>query len=158
MARKLSPGVHNIRIKKPGGGTRMQRVKVLASGKFKFIKNKPGARASPKAKPKKSKPKSRKTPTKVGGGSTGRRRQGIASKVTSFIALIVGLSPIFKAFQTGAGNMTVFANEVQRMYTGVDRTGKFNPANLLEGYAPIAGAIAFKKGIGALMRAAPIKI
>jgi len=29
-----------IRIKKRGGGTRLQRVKVLASGKFKFIKNK----------------------------------------------------------------------------------------------------------------------
>jgi len=29
-----------IKIKKRGGGTRLQRVKVLASGKFKFIKNK----------------------------------------------------------------------------------------------------------------------
>jgi len=29
-----------IKIKKRGGGTRLQRVKVLASGKFRFIKNK----------------------------------------------------------------------------------------------------------------------
>jgi len=29
----------NITIKKRGGGTRLQRVKVLASGKFKFVKN-----------------------------------------------------------------------------------------------------------------------
>jgi predicted class III extradiol MEMO1 family dioxygenase len=28
-----------IRIKKPGGGTRLQKVKVLASGKYKFVKN-----------------------------------------------------------------------------------------------------------------------
>ena len=30
----------NIRIKKKGGGTRMQRGQVLASGKYKFVKNK----------------------------------------------------------------------------------------------------------------------
>jgi len=29
----------NIRIRKPGGGTRLQRVKVLANGKYKFVKN-----------------------------------------------------------------------------------------------------------------------
>ena len=28
-----------IRIKKPGGGTRLQKVKVLASGKYRFVKN-----------------------------------------------------------------------------------------------------------------------
>jgi len=28
-----------IRIKKPSGGTRLQRVKVLASGKYRFVKN-----------------------------------------------------------------------------------------------------------------------
>lgn len=30
----------NIKIKKKGGGTRTQRVQVLASGKYKFVKNK----------------------------------------------------------------------------------------------------------------------
>jgi len=29
----------NIRIKKPSGGSRLQRVQVLSSGKFKFVKN-----------------------------------------------------------------------------------------------------------------------
>ncbi len=39
--RKTKKGSYkNIRIKKPGGGTRLQRVKVLASGKYKFVKNK----------------------------------------------------------------------------------------------------------------------
>ena len=28
-----------IRIKKPGGGSRLQKVKVLASGKYRFVKN-----------------------------------------------------------------------------------------------------------------------
>jgi hypothetical protein len=29
----------NIRVKKPNGGTRLQKVQVLASGKYKFVKN-----------------------------------------------------------------------------------------------------------------------
>ena len=40
----------NIRIKKPGGGTRLQRVKVLASGKYRFVKNKPAKSRSTKTK------------------------------------------------------------------------------------------------------------
>ena len=62
-----------IRIKKPGGGTRLQKVKVLASGKYRFVKNttkgmvrktrKAGRLAyektKRKTKPKSSKPKSK---------------------------------------------------------------------------------------------------
>ena len=62
-----------IRIKKPGGGTRLQKVKVLASGKYKFVKNttkgmvrKTRAKGRPayekikkKVKRKSSKPKSK---------------------------------------------------------------------------------------------------
>ena len=33
------PTFKNIRIKKRGGGTRLQRVQVLKSGKYKFVKN-----------------------------------------------------------------------------------------------------------------------
>ncbi|GAH95036.1 unnamed protein product [marine sediment metagenome] len=33
------PTFKNIRIKKRSGGTRLQRVQVLASGKYKFVKN-----------------------------------------------------------------------------------------------------------------------
>ena len=55
-----------IRIKKPSGGTRLQKVKVLASGKYKFVKNttkgmvrktrKAGRRAYEKTKRKSSNP------------------------------------------------------------------------------------------------------
>lgn len=45
------PTYKNIRIKMKGGKTRLQRVQVLASGKYKFVKNlvktKRGGRASP---------------------------------------------------------------------------------------------------------------
>jgi len=88
----------------------------------------------------------------------GRRRQGIVSKLTSAIALFIGLSPVFKAFAVSGGNMPIFASEMTRMYTGMNSRGVFSPNSLFEGYAPIAGAVAFKKGVGALVRAAPIKI
>ena len=59
------PTYKNIRIKKRGGGTRLQRVQVLASGKYKFVKNLGGG-----AKPRKR--KSTKAPT--------RRRRTTAKK------------------------------------------------------------------------------
>lgn len=40
------PTYKNIRIKKRGGGTRLQRVQVLASGKYKFVKNLTKGKAS----------------------------------------------------------------------------------------------------------------
>lgn len=43
------PTYKNIRMKKKGGGTRIQRVQVLASGKYKFVKN-IGSKASKKVK------------------------------------------------------------------------------------------------------------
>ncbi len=33
------PTYKTIRIKKPNGGTRLQKVMVLASGKYRFVKN-----------------------------------------------------------------------------------------------------------------------
>jgi hypothetical protein len=47
------PTYKNIRIKKRGGGTRLQRVQVLASGKYKFVKNTGSTRKRKASKPKK---------------------------------------------------------------------------------------------------------
>ncbi len=38
-AQVLVPKYKTIRIKKAGGGSRLQKVQVLASGKYKFVKN-----------------------------------------------------------------------------------------------------------------------
>ncbi len=88
----------------------------------------------------------------------GRRRQGAISKVTSAIALFVALSPVIQALRVSGGNMVTFGREVTRMYTGVNSAGVFDVKNLAEGYLPLAGGIAFKKGMSALVRAAPLKI
>ena len=50
------PKFKTIRIKKPNGGTRMQKVQVLASGKYKFVKN--------NTKTRKTGPKTRKYTTR----------------------------------------------------------------------------------------------
>ena len=85
-----------IRIKKPGGGTRLQKVKVLASGKYKFVKNttkgmvrktRPiGRRAyekvKKKVKRKSSKPKSKSNkPRKKSNGMKLPKLGGTAKKI-----------------------------------------------------------------------------
>lgn len=62
-----------ITIKKRGGGTRKQRVQVLASGKFKFIKNKMKS-AARKVKTRVSKPKKQRSINKQPTRSKGSRK------------------------------------------------------------------------------------
>jgi len=82
----------NITIKKRGGGSRLQRVKVLASGKFKFVKNlrksSPGGpkkRSKSNKRSRKSQP-IRRTKRKNSVARRSKRRfskaRGFASKIT----------------------------------------------------------------------------
>lgn len=58
------PTYKNITIKKRGGGTRLQRVQVLASGKYKFVKN-VGSKARKTYKKAKGKASRRRVARKV---------------------------------------------------------------------------------------------
>lgn len=63
----------NIRIPKRGGGSRLQRVQVLASGKYKFVKNiKSGKRSGSKPKTKSKKKSKRKSLSKKVRSRVGR--------------------------------------------------------------------------------------
>lgn len=73
----------NIRIKKRGGGTRTQRVQVLASGKYKFVKN-VGRRSNPKKRRSRN-------PTKRSVRKTARKRRRRRSAQTIPLAPIAGL-------------------------------------------------------------------
>ena len=94
------PTTKTIRIKKPSGGTRLQRVQVLASGKYKFIKNttkgmvrktrKIGRRAYTKVKSKPRKKTNKPTTTrksvakkslksKIFGGTLGKAALGVGA-------------------------------------------------------------------------------
>jgi hypothetical protein len=105
-----------IRIKKPGGGTRLQKVKVLASGKYRFVKNttkgmvrktrKAGRLAyektKRKTKRKSSKPKSKSNkPRKKRSGMKFPKFGGTAKKIAIGLgaAQIAGLALGFIAPQ-----------------------------------------------------------
>jgi len=74
----------NIRLKKRGGGTRLQRVQVLASGKYKFVKN--ISKSSTKTTKKKSGSKKMTTNRK-------RRQFTIPAALVSGVALGFVIKP-----------------------------------------------------------------
>lgn len=105
-----------IRIKKAGGGTRLQKVKVLASGKYRFVKNttkgmvrktrKAGRKAyektKRKVKRKSSKPKSKSNkPRKRSSGMKLPRVPSILKKVAIGVgaASLAGIAVSFIAPQ-----------------------------------------------------------
>ena len=110
------PTIKTIRIKKAGGGTRLQKVKVLASGKYRFVKNtvkgavrktrKEGRPAYTKAKPRKKTNKPRTTrksvakkslKSKIFGGTLGKVALGMGA--ASLAGYAVGMfAPQFSAF------------------------------------------------------------
>ena len=133
------PTFKNIRLKKRGGGTRLQRVKVLKSGKFKFVKNlkkSVGKRLKSRGKPKNK--KRRKT------ASLKRSRRSVnvrmGRKLNLPLALIGGLSAgivpaIMKAVN---GDLLGAADELAFNYAGVAGVAGGNPHFNIEG---------FKKGL-----------
>jgi len=76
------PKFKNIKIKMKGGKSRIQRVMVLASGKFKFVKNKRNQAKTIGPKRGKSNKKSRKsqriTTTKKKSTSVGKKKKSVS--------------------------------------------------------------------------------
>lgn len=81
----------NIKIKKRGGGTRLQRVQVLKSGKYKFVRN--------QSKGPTSKKKSKSNPNKRGNRKTANNRQ--LTVPIAIVAPVVG--SFFMEGKTGWG-------------------------------------------------------
>lgn len=103
----------NIRIKKAGGGTRMQRVQVLRSGKYKFVKNKGSARAS-STKSRRRVTRKRAAPVRRRRTSMvrrrkkgGRRKQKIPIAATA--GMIFGLLELKKAYTSGGSHAAMVA-------------------------------------------------
>jgi len=82
-----------ITIKKRGGGTRKQRVKVLASGKFRFIKNK--AKSVKKAIAKRRKPSKKRRNTQQR-NTTKKRSPSVAKKGRRRAQISSGFNKITK--------------------------------------------------------------
>jgi hypothetical protein len=96
---KLLVKYKNIRIKKKGGGYRTQRVQVLASGKYKFVKNK--KTSTKRTKAKKSSPTRRKKTVARRKSKKGRR----AKRYTT-ISILGDIAPL------GWGYMTISGNQI----------------------------------------------
>ena len=84
------PTYKNIKIKKKGGGTRLQRVQVLKSGKYKFVKNLNKKVKKTKKKSKKSTKRSvkRKMPRKKKRNRGGKNIQATMFKLIRMGALV----------------------------------------------------------------------
>lgn len=129
-----------------GGKSRMQRVKVLASGKYKFVKNLTKSRS----KKTKNNPKKRRTKT-VARRRRIRRIGRRAKKITFPLATIGGLAagmagPVSAAVK---GNFEDALNALARNYTGIDpATGTFNVANLTKGLIPLVIGVSISKFVG----------
>jgi len=109
-----------ITIKKKGGGKRKQKVQVLASGKYKFIKN-TARKVKSKTKSKtKSKPKSKRKPNKKAKGKKKSmpRRSGLKG-ITS--------SSTLKKVALGVGGATMAAALLSFVAPN-SSIGKFAPA------------------------------
>jgi hypothetical protein len=136
----------NIRIKKKGGGTRIQRVQVLASGKYKFVKN-TGSKSNRKA--------SSKTKTKRRTNRVAREKKRRSSRSFTLPLAVLGgvVAGIARPSPRGPslvesllkGDWKALAYDGREVLAGVDNTGKFRPEWIVATYGPmIAGALIHK--------------
>ena len=122
------PKFKNIRIKKPGGGTRLQRVQVLASGKYKFVKNKTTPRRAGTARKAPVRRRRARTTTvrrrratnmaRRGRKKGSRRKQKIPILATA--GMIVGLKNLYDGYKEGG------THRVMVSLTGYDPNYGFN--------------------------------
>lgn len=139
----------NIRIKMKSGKSRPQRVKVLASGKYKFVKN---IKSSKSSKSKKSTPKRKRNPSKRGKG--GRRMGNKSITRTAFKWLRVGslVAPAAAMILDPSRANKEKVERIIEMYSGYnpyDRTWKWE--SLMQGWAPYIGTCLMTYGVPKLV-------
>jgi hypothetical protein len=143
------PTFKNIRIPKKGGGFRLQRVQVLKSGKFKFVKNKKGGSSTSKKSTKtkkKSGGKKKKSNPKKGSGNVSKKNN------MSFGNIFMGdafLGPAIKPgiqFASGGRDARGMIRALSRSYTGFNPdTRSFEAGDLVNGYGGVVNEILVRK-------------
>lgn len=142
----------NIRIPKRGGGSRLQRVQVLASGKYKFVKNPKSKSRSTRTKTtrRKSNPKRRKRTT------ARRKRKSRRQKFTIPLAVVGGLAAGLAgpASHVVQGDWEEGLRQLAANYTGAyprrNGTVDWNMEYLKRGLVPLVLGIAAHKVAGML--------
>lgn len=140
------PTYKNIRIKKRGGGTRLQRVQVLKNGKYKFVKN-TSRKMTKKASPK---PKKQKRGGSKKGSNPGKVNTVTKRKMTQsdyMMGLATGGPAIQKVLQYAeSGDMERITNDIPLIYGGYNiRDRKLDPEWLVNGWGGVGNEIARRK-------------
>ena len=136
----------NIKIKKRGGGTRLQRVEVLASGKYKFVKNltKSVKSLSKKAVKTISKRKVKRKLAK----KKNRRKSQMTIPLAIVAPLAAGIGPSVASIiaDPSPENVAGTLNHLALIYTGYNAIdGVFDMGALAKGLFPlIAGGLVHK--------------
>lgn len=140
----------NIRIKKRGGGTRLQRVRVLKSGKFRFVKNlKKTVKRATTRKTKTT--KRRKSNPKRGNRKMGRRGFNV-NKIFSVAKVGAFILPA-AIFGTQAASNQDKLNDISKAYTGFSTTERnWQPGRMVVGYGPFVGVNVAQKVVQVVNR------
>lgn len=129
----------NIRIKKRGGGTRLQRVKVLASGKYKFVKNPTRSRTSRSSR-RSSNPRRRKSSKRSVKRKVGSKNPTIPLAIVTPLA-----ATVYDAWNVGGGDFSGLVDQLSQRFTGFSPTHGWVPSRLMQGIVPlILGALVHK--------------
>lgn len=131
-----------ITIKKKGGGTRKQKVQVLKSGKYKFVKN-------DNSRSKKLTKKSKKT-TKRRIKRMPKKRKSRSRKFTLPLAPIVGITVAVAPAVREAmvGNFEGAAKQLRNTILGIDDQGTFHIDWMMQGLGPIVAGLLVHKFVG----------
>jgi len=128
----------NIKIKKKGGGTRLQRVQVLASGKYKFVKN---VGSSKKKVKKKGNPKSKGSKKKMA------KRRNMTIPIAPIVGILAAPAISSAIPHVIAGNWQQAINDLKGL-VGIDYQGQVDISLLGRNLLPIIAGIAVHKFLG----------
>lgn len=132
----------NITVKKRGGGTRKQRVQVLASGKYKFVKNIGKSKSKAKGKAKKAKTTKRRSMAKKKKNSRRRKFTLPMAVITPFVW------KSYSAIQNAAGgNYDQAVRDLMWHFAAIDSSGNFNP-DALKTWIPVIMGLLVHKFVG----------
>ena len=90
------------------------------------------------------------------GRKGGRRKQGVVSWLTSLIAILIGLAPVFRALNGWLFGGGSFAGAVSSLNQNYNPMAGNRPA-LIEGYGSLVGGLVFKVATSELAKRAKIK-
>lgn len=85
-----------------------------------------------------------------------RGKQGVASWLTSVIALGIGLGNVGARAIESAGDWKAFIDFMVQDYGGY-ANGTFAIENAMRGYVPIVAAVVFKKGTSELLKCCKVQ-